>query len=236
MMLLEGRTMTPTYRDVLMTYAERQSPYWPFWSWVVDPDDGYDLDAPSELSQVLARYQAWGWKLVSTPPAGGEAVFRATFRLDLPETSVFLPLLEVNEPVGIPDGWRIGTAPGFVQRRECYRRAWRYLEHHQEIPALKLVHGSVFSPDKDGRIGHAWVLLPGGVVFDGVVQRFYAVSSYHAITRSQADAFHSWSDARHLHEQPVIDCADPSCRARGASHCHLYGPWEETSAVSTHSG
>ena len=134
MMPVEGRTMNPTYRDVLMTYTERDSPYWPFSSWVVDPDDGYDLDAPSELSQVLARYQAWGWKLVSPPPTGNEAVYRATFRLDLPETSVFLPLLDLDEPAGIPDAWRIGTAPGFVQRRECYRRAWRYIEQHPATP------------------------------------------------------------------------------------------------------
>ena len=220
--------MNSTYRDVLLTYAERDSPYWPFSSWVVDPDDGYDLDAPSELSQVLARYQAWGWKLVSTPPTGNEAVYRATFRLDLPETSVFMPLLDADEPAGLPDAWRLGTAPGFVQRRECYRRAWRYLEQHQETPDVKLVHGSIFSPDKDGRIGHAWVLLPGGVVFDGVLQRFFAGSSYHAITQSEAAAFHSWSEARLLATQPVVDCADPSCRARGTSHCHLYGPWDGT--------
>jgi hypothetical protein len=225
--------MDPTYRDVLMRYAERNSPYWPFSSWIVDPDDGYDLDAPTELSQVLARYQAWGWKLVSTPPAGDEAIYRATFRLNLPATSVFLPLLNLDEPTGIPAAWRRGTTPGFVQRRECYRRAWRYLESHQQTPDAKLVHGSIFSLDRNGRVGHAWVLLPGDVVFDGVLQRFYAGSAYHLITQSEAAAFHTWTDARLLATQPVVDCADPACRARGASHCHLYGPWDQTGTAST---
>ena len=216
-----------------MTYSARESPYWPFYSWRVDPDDGYDLDAPIELAQVITRYRAWGWKLTSAPPTGGEETYRATFSLDLPETSLFIPLLAADEPPGIPAAWRLGTTPGFVQRRECFRRAWRYLEQHQEIPDLALVHGTVYSPQTASRIDHAWVSLPGDVVFDGVVQRFYTAGTYQALARNEADATYRWSGALQLSTQRVVDCADPGCRARGEPHCHTFGPWNGNGAVES---
>jgi hypothetical protein len=53
------------------------------------------------------------------------------------------------------------------------------MEHHDD--GAVLVHGTVESEDAPGwRIDHAWVELPGGVVFDGVFQRFYDRASYYA--------------------------------------------------------
>jgi hypothetical protein len=56
----------------------------------------------------------------------------------------------------------------------CYELAWVYLDEHEDVPGLELVHGTVL-----GYIGHAWVEGPTDWVFDGVQQRFYNRDDYY---------------------------------------------------------
>jgi hypothetical protein len=79
--------------------------------------------------------------------------------------------------VAVPKEWSVGTRPGKERQGECFRAALSYVFRH-EIPGLVLVHGTIEQPV--GRIEHAWVELPGDIVFDGVAQRFYRRDGYYA--------------------------------------------------------
>jgi hypothetical protein len=81
--------------------------------------------------------------------------------------------------VDVSAAWREQTSPEEVHRflHECFRRAWEYAMFHEAIGAM-LVHGRLFASRVDGGCGHAWVELPGGVIFDGVTQRFYDGERY----------------------------------------------------------
>ena len=64
----------------------------------------------------------------------------------------------------------------------CYREAYVYTMDHAEIPGILLVHGKYTKVPR----GHAWVELPGGIIFDGVKRKFYRWSEYRR--RFQAEA------------------------------------------------
>jgi hypothetical protein len=75
------------------------------------------------------------------------------------------------------------TRPGQRYWRDCYRQAADYLlahapEHHlcPRGAGLTLVHGVGHAGSRPW--GHAWVELPGNLVFDGVRQQFYDRDGY----------------------------------------------------------
>jgi hypothetical protein len=106
-----------------------------------------------------------------------------------------------------------GTHPRRRYWGDCFRRAAEYMLDRclpgSRCPpqaGLRLVHGT-------GRTGsvlwaHAWVELPGGLVFDGVRQRFYDRADYGRVLGVTAEAIY----------QPleVVD------RLRATQR---YGPW-----------
>ena len=83
--------------------------------------------------------------------------------------------------VSVPDDWRAGIDPRALYPGECYYRAYRYATKLAcRLPALEeiwLVHGEYAILG----IGHAWVELPGDVLFDAVLQRFYRRDAYYEI-------------------------------------------------------
>ena len=85
----------------------------------------------------------------------------------------------LSTEVDVPDAWRTGTNPDVHYPGDCYCRACRYvIDLAKRLPKeqIWLVHGEYgFS------IGHAWVELPGDVVFDAVLQRFYGKQGYYEI-------------------------------------------------------
>jgi hypothetical protein len=81
--------------------------------------------------------------------------------------------------VSVPPRWSEGTEPGKMYWQECFYRASRYILNlvgrvdADELSKVYLVHGRcAFSLG-----AHAWVELPGDVMFDGVRQRFYRLSA-----------------------------------------------------------
>jgi hypothetical protein len=75
----------------------------------------------------------------------------------------------------VPTMWRKGTTPDTIYPNECFYRSYQYISElslRPEIIRLEgvyLVHGECILA-----LGpHAWVELPGGLLFDGVRQRFY---------------------------------------------------------------
>ena len=78
--------------------------------------------------------------------------------------------------VPVPPEWSRDTYPRTVYPGEAYERAFAYVLDH-DIEGMLLVHGVATHPAVD----HAWVELPGGIVFDGVAQRFFAKDAYGAV-------------------------------------------------------
>ena len=83
-----------------------------------------------------------------------------------------------------------------------------YVLDHAEIKGMRLIHGVVSHPPLFVPIDHAWVELPGDIVFDGVLQTFFTRASYYAIMAAMPVDGYSVADTRRL----------------TASQGHL-GPW-----------
>jgi hypothetical protein len=90
--------------------------------------------------------------------------------------------------------------------RKCYERAFKYILDHAGTDA-RLIHGSY-------RVGadHAWVAIPGGIVFDGALNCFYAAESY----------------LQHLECVPEKEYSAQEAMRAGMQHRN-YGPWHDGS-------
>jgi len=117
---------------------------------------------------------------------------------------------------GIVCRWREGLEPYEVvpdppyrlKRRtrhtfpnRCYERAFIYVLDRTETEA-RLVHGRW-----QGGHGHAWVEIPGGIVFDGVLNRFYQAEAYDHIMLLEPEAKYTPMEAaraviQHGHSGP----------------------------------
>ena len=75
--------------------------------------------------------------------------------------------------VSVPPAWSRDTYPRYVYPGECYERAFAHVLDH-DIEDMLLVHGVATHRHEK----HAWVELPGNVMFDGVAQRFFAKYAY----------------------------------------------------------
>lgn len=82
---------------------------------------------------------------------------------------------EVSPPAGVVPPRTTRLFP-----RQCFARASRFLLDQPSDLVATLVQGLIGSE----KILHAWVLLPGGVVYDGVFNRFYQRSDYYRERRA----------------------------------------------------
>ena len=89
-----------------------------------------------------------------------------------------------------------GSDPTKSYPGECYRRAWEYCTSYAADLAV-LVHGTVRYNDQT-RTGHAWVELPGDIVFDGVTQRFYDGQQYRDVRKAERCKEYQPSEARYI--------------------------------------
>jgi len=97
-----------------------------------------------------------------------------------------LALAPHGRPVG--PALAAGTRPGTRYWGDGYRRAADYVLAHARGDGAgpTLVHGT--SRAGRPRWEHALVALPGGLVFDGVRQRFYEPAGDHRVLQTTADA------------------------------------------------
>jgi len=66
---------------------------------------------------------------------------------------------------------------------------------------MRLIHGVVSHAPHRIPFEHAWVELPGDIVFDGVVQAFFTRVSYYAVMAAVAlDAYSAPETTRRLGE------------------------------------
>ena len=103
-----------------------------------------------------------------------------------------------------PEGCRTGKNKR-VYERLCYQKAFEYIVHVNPDNA-RLVHG-IYTPLK---LGHAWIELPGEIVFDGVMQRFYS-----------KDGYYRELEAEKIMEYSVIEVC------QNVSKYQYHGPWHQ---------
>jgi hypothetical protein len=90
-------------------------------------------------------------------------------------------LLATADRVNVEPAWARRTWPRRRYPQQCYRRTVKYVLDHPDIIGMRLVHGVVSHAPHFVPLDHAWVDLPGGVVFDAVVQTFFTWASYGTI-------------------------------------------------------
>ncbi|WP_191090666.1 hypothetical protein [Niallia endozanthoxylica] len=66
-----------------------------------------------------------------------------------------------------------------IRPRLCFQQAFRYVANKANIEGIRLVHGLYKPSSFDNHCDHAWVELPDGTIFDGVLQRFYEKEGYY---------------------------------------------------------
>jgi hypothetical protein len=98
----------------------------------------------------------------------------------------------------VPPGWARRTWPRRRYPQQCYGKTVAYLLGHPEIVGLRLVHGVVSHGPRGVPLDHAWVELPGGIVFDGVVQAFFTHASYARVMAAVELDRYSPADAERL--------------------------------------
>jgi hypothetical protein len=107
-------------------------------------------------------------------------------------------LLSSGQRVTVEPGWARGTRPRRRYPQQCYAKTARYVLDHADIRGMRLIHGVVSHPPMFVPLDHAWVELPGDIVFDGVLQTFFTRASYYAIMAAMPVDAYSAADARRL--------------------------------------
>jgi hypothetical protein len=107
-------------------------------------------------------------------------------------------LLSSAQRVTVEPGWARGTRPRRRYPQQCYAKTARYVLDHAEIKGMRLIHGVVSHPPLFVPVDHAWVELPGDIVFDGVLQTFFTRASYYAIMAAVPVDAYSAPDTRRL--------------------------------------
>lgn len=81
--------------------------------------------------------------------------------------------------IEVPSIWREGLVADRIFPGECFFRALQYVidllvKRRDGCAGVSLVHGEYL-----GFYRHGWVELPGNIVFDGVLQKFYPKAAYY---------------------------------------------------------
>lgn len=128
---------------------------------------------------------------------------------------VGVELLHSAQQVDVCGNWRRRTWPHRRYPQQCYAKTTKYVLQHLDIEGARLVHGVVAHAPHFVAMSHAWVELPGDVVFDGVVQAFFTRASYYEVMGALAFDSYSGAETRSL--------ADSS---------GYPGPWRESPLVN----
>jgi hypothetical protein len=101
-----------------------------------------------------------------------------------------------------------GVASGRRYPGKCFEKALEFTLKNRQVPGLHLVHGTIL---KGFRLDHAWIELPGDVVFDPVDQQFYVWHEYMSELAAFGEVYYHPREA--------------ALRALALNH---HGPWDKT--------
>jgi hypothetical protein len=121
-------------------------------------------------------------------------------------------LLFSARQVDVDAAWKRGTWPRRRYPQQCYARTAKYMLQHLEIEGAQLVHGMIAHAPHFAPLAHAWVELPGEVVFDGVVQAFFERASYYKVMGAQPVDTYSGRETARL----AASYSPSGARARGS--------------------
>jgi hypothetical protein len=124
-------------------------------------------------------------------------------------------LLHSARQVEVDAGWKRRTWPRRRYPQQCYARTTKYMLQHLDIVGARLVHGMIAHAPYFVPMAHAWVELPGEIVFDGVVQAFFTRDSYYAVMRARPRDTYSGRETQ--------------CLADSSGYS---GPWELSPSVN----
>ena len=66
----------------------------------------------------------------------------------------------------------------------CHKKAYDYMMNLKDRENVVCCQGDIINPSREGMTGgHAWIELPGELIFDGVLQRFYTREGYYNILK-----------------------------------------------------
>jgi hypothetical protein len=114
-------------------------------------------------------------------------------------------LLATAERVTVEPAWASRTWSGRRYPQQCYSRTVKYDLDHSEIVGMRLVQGVASHAPHFIPLDHAWVELPGNVVFDAVVQAFFTRASYCAVMAAVSLDAYSAAETKRLvaeHDHP----------------------------------
>lgn len=161
-------------------------------------------------------------------PSDGASVPQPTTPSSL--TGVHRRLFDLLAPheVSVPGVWERHATPDTVHPGCCFDRSFRFvmalpLALRVNDPTLEeiwLVHGEYWIGQR-----HAWVELPGGVVFDGPYQRFYDRAGYYKAVGARPWYMYSW-DAASMMSAHMPENADGTIRLADW-HDDLGLPWAD---------
>ena len=110
-------------------------------------------------------------------------------------------LLSSAEQVSVEAAWARRTWPRRRYPQQCYAKTVKYVIDHPEIIGMRVIHGVVSHAPHLIPFDHAWVELPGDIVFDGVVQTFFTRVSYYRVMAAVAlDAYSALETTRLIAE------------------------------------
>jgi hypothetical protein len=138
-------------------------------------------------------------------------------------------LMAAADRVCVESNWARRTWPGRRYPQQCYAKTVKYVLDHADIEGMRLVHGVVSHAPHFVPLDHAWVDLPGDIVFDGVVQQFFTQASYSMVMAAVVLDTYSAAETRRLvaiHGHPGCRTAKPQplrrrARRRGAVRAGL---------------
>jgi hypothetical protein len=124
-------------------------------------------------------------------------------------------LLHSARQIEVDASWKRLTWPRRRYPQQCYARTTKYMLQHPEIDGAQLVHGMIAHAPYFVPMAHAWVELPGDIIFDGVVQAFFTRASYYAVMSAQPMDTYSGRETQRL-----------------ADSYGYGGPWEVSPSVN----
>jgi hypothetical protein len=149
-------------------------------------------------------------------------------------------LLASGQQVPVRPEWSRRTWPRRRYPQQCYPRTTKYVLDHADIAGMQLVHGVASHAPYFVPFDHAWVVLPGAVVFDGVVQAFFTLTSYeHVMAAVALDSYSAMEvqqlSTEHGHPGPWNASWVPTV-AQLQAYAAIVGPAQRGAALAELSG
>ena len=191
----ESYTPFDTIQDALVDAKKSLIIREAFWRVFTTPPDRSEYEEPQATSSISHEFESdvpeLDWRMMLKIQSGIEDKVRLLERTLTPE-EIDLVILEAS-------GWDRGTDIGaeylaeafaLVEDRSthiyksnpniptgtCYPDAWRYVMQHTEAV---LAHGTAISLGK--RLGHAWVELPDGTVWEPSSQAILPIEKFYGL-------------------------------------------------------